>query len=83
MPYFPAYSFLQNKCVLFNKASPIELDGYTSQGVGVIQEVLDNQQFIVSCPDGCLLIEDYSLFPQAPDGEISSYIYPRNQFLDF
>ena len=79
-PYFPAYSFLLNKCVTVNKVSPYELDGYRAQGAGSIRKVLDDMKFVVSCVDGCLLVEDYDLFPILREDDLRLHIRAGNRF---
>ena len=82
LPYFPAYSYLQTKCVLVSKVSLIDIDGVRAQDVGVIVKVFDDHKFAVACPDGCLLVEDYLIFPETDKGDIGRFVYPSNQFQD-
>ena len=63
-PYFPAHSFLFNSCLLINRASFYEPEGYRSLGPGLICEVLADKTFAVSCADGCLRVEDYEVCPR-------------------
>lgn len=79
-PYFPAYSFLLNKCVTINKASFIDLDDDRAQGSGTIRKVFDDMTFVVSCVDGHLLIEDYDMFPILGPDDIALHIRPGNRF---
>jgi methionyl-tRNA formyltransferase len=79
-PYFPAYAFLLNKCVTINKASFIDLEDYRAQGSGTICKVFENMNFVVSCVDGCLLIEDYDLFPILRPDDVALHIRPGNRF---
>jgi len=79
-PYFPAYSFLYNKCVLFNKASFCQLDGYKLRGAGIICKVMDDMKFVVSCVDGWLLVEDYDLFPVLSSDDIKLHIHASHRF---
>jgi len=62
-PYFPAYSFLFNKMVLINKVSTVEVENFTPQGGGEIVKTWPDGRFAVSCSDGCLLIEEYTVCP--------------------
>jgi methionyl-tRNA formyltransferase len=62
-PYFPAYSFLFNKCVLINRVKEIDLADDKAQAAGVIRAVFDDGRFAVSCVDGCLRVEEYEVFP--------------------
>jgi methionyl-tRNA formyltransferase len=78
-PYFPAFSFLMNKCLTVNKASIIDLADYSAQGAGIICRVFEDMQFAVSCVDGCLLIEDYDLFPILRPDDIELHIRVGNR----
>lgn len=78
-PYFPAFSFLMNKCLTINKASFVEMKNYRAQGAGIICEVLEGMKFVVSCVDGCLLIEDYDLFPILRPDDIALHIRAGNR----
>lgn len=79
-PYFPAFSFLFNKCVLINKVSLYDLKAYKAQGAGVICHVMDDMNFVVSCVDGCLLVEDYELFPILRSDDVKLHIRVGNRF---
>jgi methionyl-tRNA formyltransferase len=80
-PHFPAYSFIKNKCILFNKCSVIDTKEHTSQGAGKILKVLENGSFIVSGVDGCLLVEDYDCVPMDNYGFKFNHIYKGLRFL--
>jgi methionyl-tRNA formyltransferase len=79
-PYFPAFSFLMNKCLTINKASFIDLADYRAQGAGIICTVFEDRKFVVSCVDGCLLIEDYDLFPILRSDDVALHIRVGNRF---
>jgi methionyl-tRNA formyltransferase len=79
-PYFPAFSFLFNKCVLINKVSLYDLEDYKAQGAGVICRVMDDMKFAVSCVDGCLLVEDYEIFPILRSDDLKLHIRVGNRF---
>jgi methionyl-tRNA formyltransferase len=66
-PYFPAHAFVLSRMLLINRVSLIEVDGYTAQGVGKIIETRPGNEFVVSCSDGPLLVEDYDLVPAAEE----------------
>jgi methionyl-tRNA formyltransferase len=78
-PYFPAFCFLINKCLIINRASFIDLADYRAQGAGIICKVIDDMKFVVSCVDGCLLIEDYDLFPILRPDDIALHIRVGNR----
>jgi len=79
-PYFPAYSFLLNKCLIINKVSFSDPEGYIAQGAGIILRVFDDMMFEVSCADGCLLVEDYDLFPILGQDELKLHVRAGNRF---
>ena len=79
-PYFPAYSFLFNTCVLVNKAAIMDLDDHVAQGAGVISKVMDDMTFVVSCVDGCLHVTDYEVAPQLAGGDLKLHIRISNRF---
>ncbi|MEQ8791564.1 MAG: formyltransferase family protein [Pirellulaceae bacterium] len=62
-PYFPAYTFLFNKMILISRTRSVEIEGYTPQGGGEIVKTWPDGRFAVSCNDGCLLIEEYTVCP--------------------
>ncbi len=62
-PYFPAFSFLFNRLISINRASPVEIDGYKAQGGGRIVRVDPDGCFVVACADGCLRIDEHEACP--------------------
>ena len=79
-PYFPAYSYLINKCVIINRAQPYEHEGYRAQLSGKIIKVFDDGTFVVSCVDGCLKVEEFEMFPVGGPAEIELHIRAGNRF---
>jgi methionyl-tRNA formyltransferase len=79
-PYFPAHSFLFNKCILINSAVLHDPAGYVAQGAGVIVEVMNDKSFVVSCVDGCLHVTDYEITPLTNDAERDMHIRISNRF---
>jgi methionyl-tRNA formyltransferase len=79
-PYFPAYSFLYNKCILINRVTLCDIDGYIAQGAGIIKSVAPDKSFVVSCVDGCLRVEEYELFPVLRPDDGEQHIRPGNRF---
>lgn len=80
-PYFPAYSFIFNKCITIKKVSFYDSEYCSVQGSGIICKVLDNMQFVVTCTDGCLLIEDYDLFPKLKKEDVQVHIRVGHRFI--
>ena len=62
-PYFPAYTFLLNHMISINRASLCSHAAFSAQGGGFILKVEEDGKFVVSCCDGCLLIEEYEVCP--------------------
>ena len=79
-PYFPAYSFLFNTCVLVNKAFLFDSADYNAQGAGIICKVRDDMSFVVSCVDGCLLVTDYEVAPRLDEADLKLHIRVSNRF---
>jgi len=68
-PYLPAFTYLYNRVVFVNRVRRFDLPGYTTQGGGRILRVEDSGQFVVSCSDGCLMVEDFDVFPTLAPNE--------------
>jgi methionyl-tRNA formyltransferase len=79
-PYLPAYTRLFNRMVFINRATPVDIVGYTAQRAGRILEVRPGGAFVVSGADGCLLVEDYEFAPALHDTEIAHHLRVGNQF---
>jgi len=77
-PYLPAYAYLFNRIVLINRVSFVDLPSYSAQGGGQIVNVWPEGQFAVSCCDGCLRVEDYSVSPPFETGERELHIRTGN-----
>ena len=63
-----------NRYVIINKARPIIPDGYIAQMPGRIIDVINNDDIIVSCADGCVLLIDYEIAPRLNDTEKKIYL---------
>jgi len=79
-PFNPAETVLFNRYFLINKALEYKLDNIPLQGAGKIIKVLDEDQFVVSCSDGYLLIKDYEIAPTITDQEKKIYLKEGNKF---
>ena len=80
-PYNPAETIMFNRYVIVNKARPIIPDGYIAQIPGRIIDVLDNDDIIVSCADGCVLLYEYEIAPRLNETEKDVYLRPGNSFV--
>ena len=79
-PYYPAYSFVKNKCILFKKCFVFDTKEHTSQGPGKILEVFKNGTFLVSSVDGCVLVEDYECIPKDIHGSKFNHVFKGLRF---
>ena len=79
-PYNPAETLLLNRYLIINKAKAIYDEKYTPQGPGKIVDVLEGDRLVVSCSDGCLLLEDYEIFPLLNDADKPLYLKKGNAF---
>ena len=79
-PYVPAETLLFNRYLLINKASKVKDKKYAIQHIGRIIDILNDDKLVVSCADGCLLLEEYKIVPALTDLEKASYINVGNRF---
>lgn len=79
-PYYPSYSFIKNRCILFKKCSVFDSKKYTLQGAGKIIEVFEDGTFLVSGVDEVVLVEDYDCFPTDSDGFKFNHIHKGLKF---
>ena len=79
-PYYPAFTFIFNKCITIESAKFFNLDGYSAQRPGGIHRVNDNGTFLVSTADGLILIEDYQISPIVTKEEHDLHIKVGNFF---
>lgn len=78
-PFNPIEARLFNKYFLINKVSYYELE-IPLQGPGRIMKVLQNENFVVSCTDGYVLVEDYEIVPKLANVEKNIYLRVGNRF---
>jgi methionyl-tRNA formyltransferase len=79
-PFNPAETILFNKYFLINKASEYKIENTPLQGAGKIIKVLYQDQFVVSCVDGYILIKDYEIAPEITAQEKKIYLKEGNKF---
>jgi methionyl-tRNA formyltransferase len=60
-PYFPAFAFIKNNLVLFNRCREYSGTDIQLQGPGIIRKINQDGTFIVSCGEGFLEVLDYNL----------------------
>ena len=53
---------------------------YTMQGAGKIMDILTGGRLVVSCADGCLVLEEYEIFPRLTEAEKPIYLKIGNRF---
>ena len=78
-PYNTAESPILNHYVFINKAEIIKDGKYPPQGAGKIVDILEGEKLIVSCADGCLLLQDYDIFPELSEKEKIIYLRIGNK----
>ena len=59
-----------NHLVSINRVRMFTPEEYTAQGGGKIIAVYDDGRFVVSCCDGCVMVEDYEVCPSLPRGPV-------------
>lgn len=78
-PYNPAETILFNRYVLVNKARVIRDMKYPAQGAGIMLDILGDKKIIVSCADGCLILEEYEIVPALTEEEEEIYLRIGNR----
>ena len=79
IPYNPAESSLFNRYIFINKATPTYDKKYISQGCGKIVDIIDNDKLVISCADGCLILDDYKIIPDLDEKEKNIYFKVGNK----
>ena len=79
IPYNPAESSLFNRYIFINKATPTYDKKYISQGCGKIVDIIDNDKLVISCADGCLILDDYKIVPELDEKEKNIYLKVGNK----
>jgi methionyl-tRNA formyltransferase len=78
-PFNPAETLLFNRYVLINRAEEYNLDE-PLQGAGKIVKIFENDNFVVSCTNGYLLVKDYEIVPTITEQEKKIYLREGNCF---
>ncbi len=78
-PYNPAETSLFNRYIFINKAKVIYSNKYPAQGCGKIVDVTDENKLIISCSSGCLMLEDFSIFPKLTKEDEKIYFKVGNK----
>ena len=79
-PYNPIEAILENKYFFINKVSIDKNSLFPIQVPGKILQVNSDDTFIVSCSDGAVRIEDYSVYPPFTGVEKEIYLQPGRSF---
>tara|TARA_B100000787_G_scaffold170221_1_gene164931 strand:- start:4214 stop:5140 length:927 start_codon:yes stop_codon:yes gene_type:complete len=79
-PYNPIEAILENKYFFINKVSIDENSLFPIQVPGKILQVNSDDTFIVSCSDGAVRIEEYSVYPAFTGVEKEIYLQPGRSF---
>lgn len=79
-PYNPAQTSMFNHYFLINKAKIVNKPRYKMQGAGKIIGKYPNGKLLVSCADGCLLLEDFEAVPKLSKQHKDIYYKIGNNF---
>lgn len=79
-PFNRAETMLYNKYLFINKASACYDNKYPAQGVGRIVDILGQERLVISCADGCLILNEFEIFPKLNAIEKDIYLKIGNQF---
>ena len=77
-PFNSAETLLFNRYILINKAKVIQDEKYTAQGCGIIVDII-NEKLIISCAEGCLLLDDFTIVPKLTKNEKKIYFKIGNK----
>jgi len=78
-PFNPAETLLFNRYIFINKTKVIYDEKYPEQGVGMIIDIVDKNKLIISCAEGCLLLEDFKIVPELTDKDKEIYFKIGNK----
>ena len=79
-PFNPAQTVLLNKYIFINKVSIVRDEKYPAQRVGRMVDIWDGERIVVSCADGCLVLEEYEIVPALEEHEREVYLRIGNRF---
>ena len=77
-PFNPAEAQLLNRYLLINKASEILDTKYSAQGCGIIVDII-NEKPIISCAEGCLILDEFIIVPKLNKEEKDLYFKIGNK----
>ena len=77
-PFNSAETLLFNRYILIDKATIIQDEKYTSQGCGKIVDIV-NEKLIISCAQGCLQLDDFTIVPKLTKEEKKIYFKIGNK----
>jgi len=80
IPYNPIETILENKYFFINRVKIDLNNDFPVQQPGKILKVFDDERFVVSCSDGALIVEDYSVYPTFTEVEKEVYLKPGSRF---
>lgn len=82
VPYNPIETILENKYFFINRVSIDDENKFPIQTPGKILKVYHDDRLLVSCSNGALIIEDYSVFPPFSGVEKEIYLKVGRHFDD-
>lgn len=77
-PFNSAETLLFNRYILIDKATIIQDEKYTSQGCGKIVDIV-NEKLVISCAQGCLQLDDFTIVPKLTKEEKKIYFKIGNK----
>lgn len=77
-PFNSAETILFNRYILIDKAKVIEDEKYKAQGCGRIVDIV-NEKLVISCAEGCLMLEDFMIVPKLTNDEKGIYFKIGNK----
>ncbi len=72
-PFNPAQTSIYNSYICINKASLYKDDKLTAITPGKIVRVFKDGKFAVSCADGCVILDDFEIYP--PLNHVTKKVY--------
>lgn len=79
-PFSPVEAVLFNRYVLINKVRVVRDEKYVLQGGGWIVDIIDGDKLLVTCADGCLLLEDFEIAPALSEENKKDFLKVGNRF---
>lgn len=82
LPYNPIHTILENKYFFINKVTIDTGKEFAIQQPGRILKVYDDGRLLVSCSDGAVVVEEYSVYPPFTSLDKTIYLRVGRRFED-